>query len=59
MMTTVLSAANLPLEGIAIVAGIDRVTEGFRTLLNVFGNTANASLLQQWENRRDRKNQEG
>ncbi|WP_080873811.1 dicarboxylate/amino acid:cation symporter [Oceanobacillus timonensis] len=51
MMTTVLSAANLPLEGIAIVAGIDRVTEGFRTLLNVFGNTANASLLQQWENR--------
>ncbi|MEK4301734.1 dicarboxylate/amino acid:cation symporter [Oceanobacillus sp. FSL W8-0428] len=59
MMTTVLSAANLPLEGIAIVAGIDRITEGFRTLLNVFGNTANASLLQQWENRRDRKNQEG
>ncbi|QQK79299.1 dicarboxylate/amino acid:cation symporter [Salicibibacter cibi] len=52
MMTTVLSAANLPLEGIAIVAGIDRITEGFRTLLNVVGNTANASLLQQWENRR-------
>ena len=59
MMTTVLTAANLPLEGIAIVAGIDRVTEGFRTLLNVFGNTANASLLQQWENRRDRKMQKG
>ncbi|MFA1822912.1 dicarboxylate/amino acid:cation symporter [Virgibacillus oceani] len=59
MMTTVLTAANLPLEGIAIVAGIDRVTEGFRTLLNVFGNTANASLLQQWENRRERKIQEG
>jgi len=55
MMTTVLTAANLPLEGIAIVAGIDRVTEGFRTLLNVIGNTANASLLQQWEARRERK----
>ncbi|WP_200128867.1 cation:dicarboxylate symporter family transporter [Salicibibacter cibarius] len=54
MMTTVLSAANLPLEGIAIVAGIDRITEGFRTLLNVVGNTANASLLQQWENRREK-----
>ena len=43
MMSTVLTAAGLPLAGIAIVAGVDRLTEGFRTLLNVLGNTANAS----------------
>ncbi|EZH65990.1 sodium:dicarboxylate symporter [Bacillaceae bacterium JMAK1] len=52
MMTTVLTAAGLPLEGIAIVAGIDRVTEGFRTMLNVLGNAANATLLQRSEDYR-------
>jgi proton glutamate symport protein len=48
-MTTVLSAAGLPLEGIAIVAGIDRLTDGFKTVLNVVGNSSNAILLNLWE----------
>jgi proton glutamate symport protein len=48
-MTTVLSAAGLPLEGIAIVAGIDRLTDGFKTVLNVIGNSSNAILLSRWE----------
>jgi proton glutamate symport protein len=45
MMTTVLGAAGLPLEGVTLVGGIDRFTDGFRTALNVVGNTANAALL--------------
>ncbi len=49
MMTTVLGAAGLPLEGVALVAGIDRFTDGFRTALNVLGNAANAALLGRWE----------
>ena len=49
MMTTVLTAAGLPLEGVAIVAGVDRLTDGFRTALNVIGNTANAAILKRWE----------
>lgn len=49
MMTTVLAAAGLPLEGVALVAGIDRFTDGFRTTLNVVGNAANAALLGRWE----------
>ena len=49
MMSTVLAAANLPLAGIALVAGVDRLTDGFRTLLNVFGNAANAVILDKWE----------
>jgi len=49
MMTTVLGAAGLPLEGIALIAGIDRFTDGFRTALNVVGNTLNAALLGRWE----------
>lgn len=48
-MATVLSAAGLPLEGIAVVAGIDRLTDGFKTVLNVIGNSVNAILLSRWE----------
>ncbi|PSB35562.1 dicarboxylate/amino acid:cation symporter [Stenomitos frigidus] len=48
-MTTVLSAAGLPLEGVAIVAGVDRLVDGFKTVLNVVGNTTNAIILSRWE----------
>jgi Na+/H+-dicarboxylate symporter len=37
------------LEGVALVAGVDRLTDGFKTVLNVIGNTANAILLDRWE----------
>lgn len=49
MMTTVLGAAGLPLEGVTLVVGIDRFTDSFRTALNVVGNTVNAALLGRWE----------
>lgn len=49
MMTTVLGTAGLPLEGVALVAGIDRFTDSFRTALSVIDNTANAALLGRWE----------
>jgi Na+/H+-dicarboxylate symporter len=52
-MATVLSAAGLPLEGIALVAGIDRLTDGYKTVLNAIGNSANAIFLSSWES--DRK----
>jgi Na+/H+-dicarboxylate symporter len=48
-MTTVLAAAGLPIEGVAIVAGIDRLTDGFKTVINVIGNVANAVILSHWE----------
>lgn len=48
-MATVLSAAGLPLEGIAVVAGVDRLTDGFKTVLNVIGNSVNAIILSRWE----------
>lgn len=49
MMTTVLTAAGLPLEGVAILAGVDRLMDSFHTLLNVIGNVANAAILERWE----------
>ncbi|MGY3726565.1 MULTISPECIES: dicarboxylate/amino acid:cation symporter [Cobetia] len=51
-MTTVLGAAGLPLEGVAVVAGVDRFTDGLRTALNVMGNCANAALLERFESRK-------
>jgi len=49
MMTTVLTASGLPVEGVAIVAGIDRLTDGFKTVLNIIGNVSNAVILNAWE----------
>ncbi|MDX2229876.1 MAG: dicarboxylate/amino acid:cation symporter [Leptolyngbyaceae cyanobacterium bins.349] len=48
-MTTVLTTAGLPLEGVAIVAGVDRLTDGIKTVLNIIGNVSNALLLSRWE----------
>jgi proton glutamate symport protein len=49
MMTTVLTAAGLPVEGVALVAGVDRLTDGFKTIVNATGNIANAVILTCWE----------
>lgn len=40
MLAMVLSAVGLPLEGIAIIAGIDRVLDMFRTTVNIVGDAA-------------------
>lgn len=49
MMTTVLTASGLPVEGVAIVAGVDRLTDGFKTVMNIISNVANAVILSVWE----------
>ncbi|MBD2177109.1 dicarboxylate/amino acid:cation symporter [Pseudanabaena sp. FACHB-1998] len=48
-MATVLSASGLPLEAIALVAGIDRITDGLKTVVNIIGNSTNAIILDRWE----------
>ncbi len=40
MLTMVLQSVGLPLEGIAIVAGVDRILDMFRTTTNVFGDNS-------------------
>ena len=40
MLTMVLTSVGLPIEGIALVAGIDVVLDAARTCLNVMGDTA-------------------
>ncbi|RST76980.1 dicarboxylate/amino acid:cation symporter [Siminovitchia acidinfaciens] len=40
MLTMVLTAVNLPLEGIALIAGIDRILDMFRTSVNIMGDAS-------------------
>lgn len=40
MLALVLKAINLPLEGIALVLGVDRIIDMFRTTLNITGDAA-------------------
>ncbi|HWQ60854.1 MAG TPA: dicarboxylate/amino acid:cation symporter, partial [Negativicutes bacterium] len=45
VMAVILTAIGLPVEAIAILAGVDRLMDMGRTVVNVFGNTFVALLL--------------
>ena len=45
MLAMVLSAAGLPLDGIALVAGVDRIFDMGRTVVNISGDAAAAVVL--------------
>ncbi|WP_408634146.1 dicarboxylate/amino acid:cation symporter [Planococcus lenghuensis] len=45
MLAMVLNAAGMPLEGIALVAGIDRILDMFRTTVNVVGDASAAVVV--------------
>jgi Na+/H+-dicarboxylate symporter len=45
MMSVVLSAVNLPLEGVGLILAIDRPLDMCRTVVNVFGDTCGAVVI--------------
>jgi DAACS family dicarboxylate/amino acid:cation (Na+ or H+) symporter len=45
ILAVILTSIHLPVEAIAIVAGVDRFMDMGRTTINVFGNTTAALLL--------------
>ncbi len=53
MLSLVLSSVGLPLEGVAIVAGIDRVLDMARTAINVTGDAMVSLLIAKTENELD------
>lgn len=55
MLAAVVSAAGLPLEGIAILAGIDRLREMGATLLNVLGDAVCALCVARTEGEFDQE----
>ena len=52
MLAMVLQSVGLPIEGLALVAGIDRILDMFRTCLNVTGDGAVALLIDKDEQSR-------
>lgn len=50
MLTIVLTSVGLPLEGIALIAGIDRVLDMARTSINVVGDASAAVVVAASEN---------
>ena len=49
MLAMVLQSVGLPLEGLALVAGIDRILDMFRTCLNITGDAAVACVINDTE----------
>ena len=49
MLAMVLQSVGLPIEGLALVAGIDRVLDMFRTCLNITGDAAVALAIDRSE----------
>lgn len=55
MLAMVLAAINLPLEGIALIAGIDRILDMCRTAVNIVGDASCAVSVAGSEKEIDRK----
>ncbi len=55
MLTMVLQSVGLPVEGMALVAGIDRILDMGRTVVNITGDSACAACVNAWENKREAK----
>ncbi|MDQ0338540.1 Na+/H+-dicarboxylate symporter [Caldalkalibacillus uzonensis] len=51
MLTMVLTSVNMPLEGIVLIAGIDRILDMFRTSVNVVGDASAAVVVDASEQR--------
>jgi Na+/H+-dicarboxylate symporter len=49
VMVPVLTAANLPVDGIGLLLGVDTIPDMFRTTTNVTGDMAAASVLSRYE----------
>jgi len=45
MITVILSAVGLPLEGVGLILSVDRVLDMFRTAINVWGDTCGAVII--------------
>ncbi len=55
MLTMVMAAINLPLEGLALVAGIDRILDMMRTSVNVIGDASASVIVDASERKRKKK----
>jgi Na+/H+-dicarboxylate symporter len=55
MMSVVLSSIGLPLEGIAVILGVDRLLEMIRTMINITGDCTVTVIVDKMEGTFDKK----
>ncbi|MFC0270855.1 cation:dicarboxylate symporter family transporter [Metabacillus herbersteinensis] len=55
VVLTTLGSMGLPLEGMAFIAGIDRILDMGRTAVNVVGNSLAAIVMSKWEGEFDQE----
>ena len=55
MLTMVLQSVGLPLEGIALITGVDRILDMARTTVNITGDAACTLCISYLEDRKDKK----
>lgn len=55
VLLATLGTVGIPVEGLAFIAGIDRILDMGRTVVNVVGNTLATLVIAKWENRFDEK----
>lgn len=57
VLLATLGSVGIPLEGLAFIAGIDRILDMARTVLNVIGNALAVLVISTWEGKFDREKQ--
>jgi proton glutamate symport protein len=58
VLLATLGTVGIPLEGLAFVAGIDRILDMARTVVNVVGNSLATVVISKWEGRFDSEKEE-
>lgn len=49
VLLATLGTVGIPVEGLAFIAGIDRILDMARTVVNVIGNSLAAVVMSKWE----------
>lgn len=49
VIVSTLSSMNIPVEGIAVILGVDRIMDMLRTVVNVVGNALATIVMSKWE----------
>ncbi|MEI4771217.1 cation:dicarboxylase symporter family transporter [Psychrobacillus sp. FJAT-51614] len=58
VLLATLGTVGIPLEGLAFIAGIDRLLDMARTVVNVVGNALATVVMAKWEGRFDKEKEE-
>lgn len=58
VLLATLGTVGIPLEGLAFIAGIDRILDMARTVVNVVGNALATIVMSKWEGRFDTKKEQ-